>query len=626
MNANASLIAPLIRRLALVMVLFSVLRLLFWASNHSYFPGIGIHSFLGGLRFDLSSLVFLNLPVIILSLIPLQALQNSKWYRLLILFLFCGFNAFAFGLEFADIEYFKFTLKRSTFDLFGLIGTGDDMKNLFPVFVKDYWYLILAWILTIILLIFYGRKTYTRFNGLNNWKSFAFWAMSFVLIIGASVIAFRGGFQLKPVSVINASAYGGNRYSAVVLNTSFSMIQSFGKPRLPEKKYYEPRELDKLYSPVYKPIDTGEIKNRNVVIIILESFAEEYVGALSGKKSYTPFLDSLINHSYRPQQGFANGRKSMEALPAILAGIPAWMNRPYISSSYSVNEIESLSSVLSSEGYSTAFFHGGNNGTMGFDRFSKAINIQTYYGREEYDNDADYDGQWGIFDRPFLQYTLGHLNAMHRPFFATIFTLSSHHPYKVPEAEVGLYLEGSLPIHPTIQYTDDALREFFQKAKKQDWFENTLFVITADHTHHSEYPEYITKIGQYRVPLIFYASDLPAQKFDGLGQHIDILPTVLDYLNYNQKVIAFGESLLENRSAEIVMNYINGQYQVNNHRYVLYTDGDVILSLYDFQSDPLLTNDLKSTEKEIAKSLLESCQMRIQSFNHRMNNNLLQIP
>ena len=162
--------------------------------------------------------------------------------------------------------------------------------------------------------------------------------------------------------------------------------------RVPE--YYRQEEAESIYYPVHsfsRSSDEGE--KPNVVLIIMESFSKEYSGYLNGNDGYMPFLDSLMQESLHFPNAFANAKKSLEALPAILASIPALMETPFVSSPYSANKINSLPRQLKNSGYHTSFFHGGINGTMGFDDFARK------------------------------------LNTFPRPFFTCLFSLSSHHPY-----------------------------------------------------------------------------------------------------------------------------------------------------------------------------------------------------
>ena len=186
------------------------------------------------------------------------------------------------------------------------------------------------------------------------------------------------------------------------------------------------------------------------------------------------------------QNAYANGKRSIEGIPAIIGGIPALLSDPFITSAYSSNTITTIPSLLKQKGYTSTFFHGGTNGTMGFDNFSRSSGFDHYFGRTEYDNDDDFDGSWGIYDEPFLQQAALEIDKMKLPFLAVLFTLSSHHPYKIPDKYVNQFPEGTLPLHQSIAYADFSLKRFFETALKMSWFSNTLFVITADHTSSTE--------------------------------------------------------------------------------------------------------------------------------------------
>src|SRR5690606_35786309 len=257
-------------------------------------------------------------------------------------------------------------------------------------------------------------------------------------------------------------------------------------------------ELEKIYPVIHHPKDSTEFKKLNVVVLILESFGKEHVGALNKDinngtyKGYTPFLDSLIGESYTFNRSYANGRKSIDALPSVITGIPS-VGEPFVLSIYSGNKTTSLAKLLGDEGYETAFFHGAPNGSMGFSAYTQLAGIKHYFGKDEYSNDKDFDGIWGIWDEPFMQFMADKLTEMPEPFFASFFSLSSHHPFKVPEKYQGVFPKGPLPLHEPVGYTDYALRQFFEKAKKAPWFENTLFVLCADHSSVSHLPAYQTQ-------------------------------------------------------------------------------------------------------------------------------------
>ena len=206
-------------------------------------------------------------------------------------------------------------------------------------------------------------------------------------------------------------------------------------------------------------------------------------------KGYTPFLDSLMGHSKSFTYAIANGRKSIDGLPSVISSIPS-LGVPYFLSPYSGNRINSLASLLGAEGYHTSFFHGAPNGSMGFNAFMNLAGVDHYYGMDEYGNADDFDGLWGIWDEPFLQFYADKLNTFPEPFMSSFFSVSSHHPFEIPDEYEDRFEGGPLPIHRCIQYTDFALKRFFEKASTMPWYKNTLFVITADHTSSNiQFPE-----------------------------------------------------------------------------------------------------------------------------------------
>jgi phosphoglycerol transferase MdoB-like AlkP superfamily enzyme len=324
---------------------------------------------------------------------------------------------------------------------------------------------------------------------------------------------------------------------------------------------------------------------------------------------------------------YSNGQSSMDAVPSIIAGLPAIMEKTFIFSKYSSNKITSLADILKNKGYQTSFFHGGINGTMGFDAFSKAIGCDNYYGKDEYSNDADFDGKWGIYDEEFLQYFANTLNSFNEPFFSCIITLSSHHPYTIPKRYNEKFPRSSLKIHRSIRYADYSLKRYFETVSKMPWYKNTLFVLTADHTEKYEKKTYRNKVNKYAVPLVFFHPGDPMLKGidTTISQQADILPSVLDYLNYNNDFVAFGNSVFDTTSTHFAVNYSNGIYQLIEDNYVLHFDGKKSIALYNLKSDPLLKNNLRRYSSDKAIQLETKIKGIIQAYNSRMIKNQLTI-
>lgn len=625
MNQNYSYLISFAKKIVLAFLVFSCCRLLFFLFNYSSFSSsISFDVFIYGLRFDYVAVSYLFSPFILLSILPLGLNQHAI-YRLITKIFFHVGNTLGIILNLIDVGYYPFSLKRSTADLFQFLGTGNDLGNMLPTYIKDYWHLFLLLILLIVATEFLYRK-FDQFTPIKSFsiKSFSIQLGAFVLIDLFTVIGFRGGVQLKPLDIINAANYTSAKNIPLVLNTPFCIIKTILNDRLSEITFYDETKLKSIYNPELSIKSTTEHSKKNVVIIILESFAKEYVGSLNHGKGYTPFLDSLMQESYVFTNAYSSGTRSIESLPSIFAGIPPLMNTPYTISNYSANKIDALPAILKSKGYNTSFYHGGTNGTMGFNGFSATAGVTNYYGKDEYPNpEKDDDGAWGISDEPYLQYFANELNKKETPFFSTIFTLSSHHPYIVPKKYSTKFKEGELPIHKTIEYTDYALKQFFATAKQSAWFNNTIFVFTSDHSSEALNPFYSTIIGRNAIPIFMYD---PTGKIKGKNehyfQHTDITPTILSLLGINTSLFSFGNDAFVNTRKHLV-GYSGNTYFLAKEDYILLFDGENTSGLYQLAQDSLMKNNLlDSIQHQSTKTALET-QLRaiIQQYNNRLINN-----
>lgn len=525
-----------------------------------------------------------------------------------------------------DAGLFSFSGKRSGAEIFSIMSYGNDFFNTLPRVLMDFWYLLLLFIVVTVVLAKLYPRLFPKPKREINQGAFSTSPLSgiifFFVFTSITIIAFRGGIQYKPLNIMSASGYGPGMTSSLILNTPFTIIKTFGKKTLEPVKWMNEEEALKL-TPVIKFPSSLLFRKINVVVIIMESFGKEYIGALNNGEGYTPFLDSLIGQSLVFSNSYANGKRSIEGIPAIVAGIPALMDDPFITSLYSGNEITSLPSLLKTRGYTSVFYHGGTDGTMGFDNFARLASFDRYYGRKEYNDDKDFDGSWGIYDEPFLQRAANEMNATRQPFFSTIFTLSSHHPYRVPDKYQSIFPKGSLPVHESIGYADFSLKKFFETASGMEWFKNTLFVITGDHTGISGKDFYRSHAGLYSVPIIFYSpSDSTLKGMNKTtAQHIDILPSIMDYLGYDQKFYALGNSLFDEKADHYSISYVDATYQLVIADYLFILDTMNSNSLYNFTNDSTLSNNLAGSDSMLAKKMEIKLKSVVQNFNSSVLHN-----
>lgn len=634
-----SSLVVLLYRLLLVMLFYSISRLVFYAYNQDLLHISDSASLLrimrGGLTFDVSSMIYLNGLVMLLHLLPLPYKYNRGYQRWTTA-LYWLFNIPAFIFNLGDTIYYRFTGSRTTLSVFTEFANENPFQ--FLHFFTAYWHLTLIGVGLILLWVYaYSRLKVSQdlpFKGLRFYMAST---ISMLVVITLSVGAMRGGFTAftRPIAPNHASVFISKpEQRAMVLNTPFVMIRLAGKQELPEYQYMSDAKMRELFNPVQQADTTslhyGEFKGRNVVIIIWESFAREWVGALNqdipGYKGFTPFVDRLLKDSYFFYQATAGGTKSIDAMPSVLAGIQRPLI-PFVSSVYSGNKLNSIASFAGRHGYSTRFYHNAPNGSMGFDAMANQLGYQSYRGKTEYNNDDDYDGHWGIWDEEFLQYIVRDLGTMKQPFLATEFTTSSHEPFNIPERYVARFPKGKIPMHRSIRYSDYALEQFFKTAAKQSWYDNTLFVITADHAVGGALEEYKNPFGGHAVPLIIFD---PQGKLKGADdttnvQQSDIMPTLMALLGFTDKYVAYGQDIFADKPNRFTINTIDNAFQIRQGDYLLQYDGTQVLGLYDVRQDRMLKHDLKAEKPEVVSRMLPLFQAFLQDFGQRMRGNKLSL-
>ncbi|GAB3896543.1 LTA synthase family protein [Larkinella knui] len=614
-----------LQRLGLLWLAYTACRFLFWYYNRDAFQNAGFQAILGsfipGIRFDWSIIALSNLLFTFFSLLPFGWSTTCRWDRFL-KGLYFAVNLPLLALNLIDANYYRFTGRRS---IFNVLELGDDITDQVPSLIAHYWYVPLIFAgMALSLWRTYPNRMPTdppnRLSLLPGWAGLA-------LALGLSILIFRGGFQEKPLRANQAFRLNDCSLGNLTLNSSFTFLTSidavgterlafFPNPKTAWSLIHHPAPLP-LRLPIQPP--------QNVVIVILESFAKEYMGYGNPYQGYTPFLDSLARQSVFFTNSFANGRESIMAVPAITASIPQLMDEPFITSTYQSNRFTGLGDILHRNGYQTHFFHAARNGSMGFEGFSQQAGFQQYYGLNEYPDSLrkrDFDGNWGIFDEPYLQNVARQLNQSKQPFGAVLFTLSSHMPYTIPARHKNRFPKGKAEVHESVGYADYALRRFFETARQQPWFSQTLFVLTADHTQANTEPTYANPLGAYRVPLLLFHADRRVvqalkQQTDTarICQHTDILPTVLHYLQLHEHPpLPFGQSVLTCAPGQ-AFQYANGRFRLVEEGVYLEMPLDGPGVLYDARTYRQLRDEKRR------QHLQQQLQATIQSYRNGLIDN-----
>lgn len=617
----------LVRRLLIVLALFMISRLIFFLFNRDLFPELGVTDFfmasLMGLRYDLAAVLIINSVFILFHLIP-NPWRNSRKYQRFLKWQFYLINGGFLFLEAADFVYFRYGSVRTSSHLLGL---RYDIIHLVPQFLRDFWYLLLLVLALFFVVEWFYRKTNVRKKH-HPIPVLAIIGFTLLLAFGLAPRLVRGGALAlkkgKSESVTRASE------RPLITNTTFTVIESFVRRYLKDPQYMSPDEAVAIYpfkkkmeshSPLTAAFD--HTKHPNVVVLLLESFSSEYIGFFNDGQGYTPFLDSLLRHSLVFTNAYANGKHSIDAITSIAAGLPPLMPDPFISSPYSSNEIDGIGDYLKKISYHSYFFHGARKNTMQLDKLLPQVGFDHFFSMDDYDNQDDFDGNWGIFDGPFLSFAADVMDTLPSPFAAVVFTLSSHHPFTLPAGYRPLADFGESDLLKSIGYADHSLQQFFKKASRKKWFANTVFIITADHTGPAVSDAYKNPAGMFDIPIAIFDPRLSSGLLSNkVVQQSDILPTVLELAGYSGSYTCIGAPLFSNEEGFSV-SYLNGIYQIITAGFLLQFDGEEVLGLFDPGIDPFLENDLSDEYPGVRSELEWKLKAILQEYIDAMLNNKL---
>lgn len=652
--SNNRYVVFLYRMIILYAMLF-IARLCYVLFNINFFKPIEFAEITklikGGFLFDSASIAYLMGPFILLSLVggflPYK-IEKSKAYRVITDLFYIIPSVINFAVNVGDAGYYPFILKRMTRDVFTEFAS-DDLFNLILHLAVSFWHFtiiivfgsfLLCWLYYIVR--FDRKEDRSTFKKIILKRAIDILAMCFVSIFFVSSLK---GFSLDmynvPMTPMRASLYCKRlEHRPIVLNTVFCMFRTMGKPILEDANYFTEERCKELFDPIYKakPISEndsiyGSMRGRNIVFLIMESFACEFTGfynkSIANYPSYTPFLDSLANEGYTFEYGYANGRISVQAMPSILCSLPS-MGFRYVNSFYTNNKLISIADILRKDNYVSTFYHGGFNGTMGFDAFVNSVGFDNYFGKTEYNNDSDFDGLWGIFDEPFLNRVAKEIASSHSPHISTIFTLSSHTPYTLPDKYKQTFTSGTMPMHKVISYSDMAIRKFFDKMKESKDYENTLFVLVADHCSVTDREEYSCQPGRYRIPIIFYDPKGKLKNLDTstIAQQADILPSLLYLLGNETPIISYGNNLFDKNAPHYAIERDGGVYYLIKRDFMLKYDPEkneteVVAPALHVQADNSIVD--KWENKPSFANSLDTLKAIIQTYNKRMINDKMTV-
>jgi phosphoglycerol transferase MdoB-like AlkP superfamily enzyme len=424
------------------------------------------------------------------------------------------------------------------------------------------------------------------------------WAPVWLLITGSLIIPIRSSFSVAP---LNTGFVYFHKTKAFPNHAGINPVWNFFKSLSGDdnirysNNFYKPADLDQQFDSLIQDQSETQklitIEKPNIVLIILESFTSKIIEPLGGMPNITPELNSLIKEGILFENFYASGDRTDKGLVSILSGFPAQPRTSIIKYPAKTQHLPYLPKTLEEKGYHTSFVYGGDIGFANMESYLTQAGFSHITEVDDFENQFD-DSKWGVADQYVFDRLLNECDSASSPFFKVMLSLSSHEPFEVPmKTVIEGTDEGSLFLN-ACYYTDKSLGEFIRQAKKQDWWKNTLVIITADHGHRFPNPNELKEKERFKIPMLWLGGAV--QKSDttirSFGNQTDLANTLLTQLNTNASEFSFSRNILSQNANSFAMYIFN-----NGYGYVSATNENI----YDFD----LQNYLKKegNETELAK-------------------------
>lgn len=584
--------------LGLMMVSMSIFRLVFLAVNWPLFDHYGVRrlavSLLLGLRFDLHVCLLILAPFVIFLFLSGPLGGNSAVRKVLVWLPAAVFLAAA-AIPFIDFHFYSEAGRHLAYEIMDMGGNTGDLVSSIRMIAAYKGYIsgfVLFTALFILALRWLAKRAWEPGEH-HSLVSRSLWTLVCLFFLALGI---RGTLGAKPLKVGHAFSQGEVALGHLVLNPAYTVGNTLlhGGGRIPG--YFSGRESARIVRgllaqdgvtftgdryPAYRrqvPPAEAPPSPVNLVLIVMEGWTGEFMGAMGAEHSQTPYFDRMARDGLLFDHFVANGGRSLEAMTSILLGLPPYRDFDVQSGALAQDSFRGLAALLGDKGYSSLFIHGGKVGTLGLDAFAGVTGFDRYLGMEDLPTEpGDYDGVWGVYDHVMARHLDRELSAMEQPFFALWFTLSSHNPFLVPddtfrvnppEAEMAPFLD-------SLHYSDYSIHSFFQLAAGRDYFKDTIFVLVGDHTAG---PGLDTVWKRHRVPLLIYAPGRVKPGLDhDIADQMDLIPTLMDLVGIEAEHHAMGGSLLR-EGERFAMALVGGGYAwfTGEDSFVVDADGRLV--------------------------------------------------
>ncbi len=632
-------------QLALPLFLLWLLRYLFCFLNYSTLDSPSLLRILQlschGFRFDLSVWALFNSLFIVLRFLPFNFVEGEKYQRITSWIYFLS-NTLMLLPAVANIPFFQYNGCHLRWNSLVTIWSDSNIHGIILSFAKDYWWAFLMAVLLIALIAlaaFIIKVKPSRSSLTTKRKRYLLKSTNFIFACLVSFICIRGHIgSERPLSIADG-VWGTNKASEVniVLNTPFCIVHSINKDGSIEPvDIFSGQELSKIRTSIHTPKDSTLSTKKNIVVITIESGSSIWVKSLSPigndiEHALMPFLDSIAQESVVFPHAFTTGIRSIEGITGIFGGVPTFGDMILMTSPYFTNSFDAPASLLKNYGYSNKFYFGGNHSSFNIDQTLKTFGFDEIITRNEYGNDRDFDGEWGIWDHKMGEYAAEDLSKLREPFIAGWFTLNPHGPFSVPNDWKSEGYKSSDDMMKTVEYEDRALCHFFEEAKKQPWYKNTIFIIIGDHgCRDLKNTIYDSSFILPHITLMIFTPDgslQPTRIDDKCVSQLDIPATILSLTHYNRPYISLGQNILSSAHPGYALMYIHGEYQVCGNKYTVRLSPDFrqAESVFDTTVDYSMKKPLKVYDRKEVKKMIEWAGAFMQDYTNRLIGNKLSV-
>jgi len=639
MKFRAGIYTATVYQLAVAVVLLWLLRPVFYLYNSSLTGTVSLSHLLSlmwhGLAFDLSVLGYANCLFVAMRFLPAPFVTRRGWLRATDCVYYIT-NSLVLLIEMGDIPFFRYAGSRLRWSALVDMFHDPNISGIVLSYFGQYWWAFLGAAGVLALMVWlYRRVTVTPSVSLGYLPRTAL----FVLAAGLTVWAIRGSLcGGKPLAIGDATWHiDRNPEINIVLNSPFCVLRSLkGANTVQEYALLTPDELAGARNSVRSGA-AGAPNRKNIMVITLESGGQLFIDRLNivpgdTARHLMPFLDSIAAKSLSVVHTIATGKRSSEGITSIFGGFANFEPLIYMLSPYNANTVDAPARLLRDEGYATRFYFGGNRGSYSIDQTASNMGFTDVIDRDKYGDDDDFDGTWGIFDHAMARYAALDITSLGQPFMAGWFTINAHAPFTVPDDwRTDPYRYPDPCIERSIEYTDRSLRRFFEHARTQPWYDNTIFIITADHgCRDLKGTRYDTPYVMYHIPFIVYTPDgsiEPRVIDDRVMSQIDISPTILGLVGYDKPYVSVGVDILDDTAEHYAANLSNNQYQVYGTRYVVQLDMSLrhVTAVYDIVADPFMTAPVTDYDEAEVARMTRWIQAFMQDNNSRLIHNRMSI-